>query len=200
MSPSVVAEQRGPWRSRGWLVARRAAGAVALALLVACCSGAPVPAATATPLAITAEPATPTPSQVPASDTPPPPTPAAIDPCGLITHDEANALAGVTVQDPEPAGEPPVRCVWATPVTGAIGQVEIDVGDGAKKAYDIDATVLGHTFAPVADVGDEAYAEDGAIFFRTSDTWVAIRVIRLDDPARSSGPLEQLARVVVGRI
>lgn len=174
------------------------------AILAAACSGAagsPPPTAigSASPAAVVTPSVAEAPSPAP-SETPAEPSPSPLDPCALITRDEADALAGVKVLDPQPAGNPPSRCVWPTPVTGAVGQVEIDVGDGARKTYDIDATVLHHDFTPVADLGDEAYIEDKAIFFRKGDTWVAIHVIRLDAPARLPDKLEELARSVAGRI
>ncbi len=78
--------------------------------------------------------------------------------------------------------------------------MEIDVGDGAKKAYDIDATVLKHTFQPVPGLGDEAYAEDGTVFFRKGDTWVAIHIVRLDDAKTWMPKLIALAMTVVDRM
>jgi hypothetical protein len=123
-----------------------------------------------------------------------------MDPCALITSAEANAVTGVKTLPPEVAGDPPSECIWATPTSGAVGQVQIDVGDGAKKAYDIDLTVLTHTFTPAAGVGDEAYAEDGAVFFRKGDTWVAIHIVRLDDSKLWMPKLVALAKTVATRV
>jgi hypothetical protein len=184
---------------------RRPAGGLAsivgIALVLAGCSATP---ATPAPTEV-AQPSVEAPSAVASevaspSDSPAEPSPSPLDPCALITRDEANTLAGVKVLDPQPAGNPPSRCVWPTPTTGAVGQVEIDVGDGAKKAYDIDATVLKHDFTTVTGVGDEAYREDKAIFFRVGDTWVEINVVRLDSPSKLSDMLDELARTVAGRL
>jgi hypothetical protein len=134
------------------------------------------------------------------SDSPAEPTAPTVDPCALITVAEANAVTGVKTLPPEAAGDPPSRCVWATPTSGAIGQVEIDVGDGAKKTYDIDLTVLKHKFTPVAGLGDEGYAEDGTVFFRQGDTWVAIHIVRLDDSKLWMPKLIALAKTVATRV
>ena len=200
MFPSAVAEPVG--RAQRAARSLPALAAVAVMLVLGGCSAAPSAASaspTGAPAAtVSVEPSL-APSPVPPTDSPAP-SPTPLDPCALITRDEANALAGVEVLDSQPAGNPPSRCVWPTPTTGAIGQVEIDVGDGAKKAYDIDSTVLHHDFQPVGDLGDEAYIEDKAIFFRVGDTWVAIHVIRLDSPSTLPARLADLARTVAGRV
>ncbi len=125
-------------------------------------------------------------------------SPLAADPCGLLTRDEANKLAGVKVLDPLSAGG--TECIWPTPLTGPTGQVQIDVGDGAKKAYDIDNTVLGHDFTAVPGIGDEAWLEEQEIFFRVGDTWVALSVVRLDSPSDLHDMLKELATAIVGRL
>lgn len=135
-----------------------------------------------------------------ATDAPAEATSSPVDPCSLITVAEANAVTGVKTLPPEAAGDPPTRCVWATPTSGAVGQVEIDVGDGAKKTYDLDLTVLKHTFTPVPGLGDEGYAEDGTVFFRKGDTWVAIHIVRLDDSKLWMPKLKSLAKTVADRI
>ena len=175
---------------------------LALALAVAACGGAvsatPAPTAATTAAATDAS----TPAAV-ATDTPAPtdsPSAAPIDPCSVITMAEATTVTGGKLQNPVPEGNPPTRCVWTAPPTGEVAQLEIDLGDGAKKSYDIDNTVLKHTFTPVAGVGDEAYAEDNAIFFRKGATWVAIHLVRLNDPAQNAANLVTVAKAVAGRI
>ncbi len=126
--------------------------------------------------------------------------PLSVNPCSVITQAEANAVAGVKTGDPMPAGDPPVRCVWPTPPDGAVGQVELGIGDGAKKAYDIDHDILKHTFTPIPGLGDEGYSESGAVFFRLGDVWVALNVVRLDDESRWMPKLIALAKTVAGRL
>jgi hypothetical protein len=77
--------------------------------------------------------------------------------------------------------------------------VEIVVGDGAKKTLDIDRD-LGHTFTSPSGIGDEAYAEDYAIFVRAWGVWVSIHLVSLDDAANSGAGLQSLARTVVTRL
>ncbi|MFB6961819.1 DUF3558 family protein [Streptomyces sp. NPDC056309] len=140
--------------------------------------------------------------QAPATRTPeesteaPSPNAAVVDACALVTKQEAEKLAGTGLDPATPVRE---TCTYTGPVTGPTAQVEIFVGDGAKKYLDIERD-LGHTLRPLAGVGDEAYAEDEAVFLRRSDRWVSIRLVRLNDPAENRTPLEELARKVATRI
>ncbi|MEV0267986.1 hypothetical protein AB0H43_04350 [Hamadaea sp. NPDC050747] len=118
------------------------------------------------------------------------------DPCKLLPKADAEKLAR-TPLDAAVASEG--SCTYTGPVTGPTAQVEIYVGDGAKKMLDIDRD-LQHAFTPVAGAGDEAYLEDGAVFFRKGELWVAIRLVLLNDPAANRVPLETAARTVAGRL
>ncbi|MFB7553450.1 DUF3558 family protein [Streptomyces sp. NPDC056154] len=126
----------------------------------------------------------------------PSPNGAAVDSCALVTKQEAEKLAGTALDPATPVRE---TCTYTGPVTGPTAQVEIFVGDGAKKYLDIERD-LGHTLRPLAGIGDEAYAEDEAVFLRRSDRWVSIRLVRLNDPAENRTPLQELARKVATRI
>jgi len=122
--------------------------------------------------------------------------PSDIDPCSLVTKSEADGIAGVRTRAPVRALG---LCTFATPTSGAVGQLEVLVGDGVKKYYDIDKTNLGHEFRDIAGLADEAHLEDGVIFVRAGAVWFALRVTRLDSV--DTGPaLTKLARVVLGRL
>jgi hypothetical protein len=168
----------------------RAVGFVALVIVTFVgCGGdddAAEPAATQPPAETTADTTT-------APTSSPTAVPAA---CDLLTHEDAVQLAG-TPLDPATPGD--ASCSYTGPVTGPTAQVEIYVGDGAKKFYDIDVD-LQHVFTPVAGIGDEAYAEENAIFFNQGGTWVAIRLVLLNDPAQNVAPLEAAARAVADRM
>jgi hypothetical protein len=124
------------------------------------------------------------------------PTRAAVDPCALVSKQEAEQLAGTALDDAKPVRE---TCTYTGPVTGPTAQVEIGLGDGAKKFLDIDRE-LGHDLKPMPGIGDEAWAEDGTVFVSKSGLWVSIHLVRLDDPAAYRKPLEDLARKVAARI
>ena len=143
------------------------------------------------------------PTQQSSSSAEPTPTtaPANVKPCELLPQAEAEQLAGTPLQPGAQAGDQSetITCTYGPLPTGRTAQVELYVGIGVKKFYDIDVK-LGHKFWPIAGLGDEAYAEDNTVFFRKSTTWVGIRLTLLNDPAENRAPLEALARTVADRL
>jgi hypothetical protein len=141
-----------------------------------------------------------------ATDTPAPsdmPTDTAAtlpDPCTLLTQDEADKLAGVKLGAPLPEGMPPTNCVWPTPVDGAVAQVEVQLGDGAKKFLDIDKDTLKHDFKQVSGLGDEAWQESDTIFIRTGTVWFDLHLVKLDSAPDDQANTAALAKVILGRI
>ncbi|MFI7488256.1 DUF3558 family protein [Micromonospora echinaurantiaca] len=131
-----------------------------------------------------------------AAEPSPTPTAAAVDPCALVSKQEAEQLAGTKLEDGQPVRE---TCTYVGPVSGPTAQVEVFVGDGAKKFLDIERD-LGHELRPLGGVGDEAYASHEAVFVNGSGVWVSVRLVRLNDPAENRAPLEKVARAVAGRL
>ncbi|MDG4832036.1 hypothetical protein O7627_22400 [Solwaraspora sp. WMMD1047] len=121
-----------------------------------------------------------------------------VDACSLVLPAEAEQLAGTPLADPVPASQ---ACQYTAPPSGPVAQVEVYVGDGAKKQLDIERQ-LGHDLQPISGAGDEAYIwVDGTmVFVSRSGLWFSIRLVRLDDPATHREPLESLARTAAGRI
>jgi hypothetical protein len=127
--------------------------------------------------------------------------PASYEPCELVTKAEAEAVMGTTLQDGVPTGTPGDNgCMYTAPPEGSVAQLEIAVGPGAKKFYDIDKQNLGHEFTPVTGIGDEADMEEGTIFFRVGTTWASIRIVTLDDWEIYRPRVEELARTVASRM
>lgn len=124
------------------------------------------------------------------------PSPAMTDPCSLVSKQEAEKLAAIALQDGVAS---PVSCTYTAPATGPTAQVEVYVGDGAKKQLDIDRQ-LGHKLDPVSGLGDEAFIEDGWVFFSKSGVWVSIHLVRLDDPAKYRKPMQELAWASASRV
>ncbi|PZG01383.1 hypothetical protein C1I99_07325 [Micromonospora deserti] len=118
------------------------------------------------------------------------------DPCALVSKREAEQLAGTPLEDAQPVKE---TCTYRGPVSGPTAQVEVFVGDGAKKFLDIERE-LGHELRPLSGVGDEAYASHEAVFVHRSGRWVSVRLVRLNDPVENRAPLERVARTVAGRL
>jgi hypothetical protein len=164
-----------------WLLACGSAGA-------ACPTPFPTQAAVATDVPAATETEPPTATLAPA-----------IDACALVPKAEAELVAGTPLEAGVPGNPLNPSCTYTGPVTGPLGQVSVYVGPSAKKTYDIDVE-LKHTFAPVAGIGDEAYEEPFAIFFREGETWVAIELVRLNDAAANRIPLEDAAKKAVARL
>jgi hypothetical protein len=91
-------------------------------------------------------------------------------------------------------------CTYAGDPNGPTAQLEVFVGDGAKKFYDDDLNVLQHTFTDVPDLGDEAHEEDYTIFFRVGSTWVALRITSLDDWTSFRARAQALAQEVAAQL
>jgi len=164
-----------------------------LPLLMVSCGGKPAPAGVAAPQATQAPAATPagTPSATAQPQT--------LEVCKLVPLGDAEALARTPLDPGVEAPSHSPGCTYTGPVSGPVAQVEIYVGDGAKKFYDIDRE-LGHAFTPLTGIGDEAFAEENALFFRKAGTWVAIRLVLLNDPAENRDPLKALATKIAGRL
>lgn len=122
--------------------------------------------------------------------------PSSVDPCVLVTHEEAEELAQTPLDE---ARVGPNSCTYTGPPTGPVAQVEIYVGDGAKKVYDIDVS-LDHEFTEIPDIGDEAFLEEGMIFFHKQGVWVGIRVFRTEDWSRFEQATIEAARRAADRM
>ncbi|MGC5054010.1 hypothetical protein ACLQ2S_21455 [Micromonospora sp. DT48] len=171
---------------------RFAATAAAVAVLAGCGGGAE-PAAAPPPTTEVVEAAPPT--EGPEVVDPPAAAPQ-VDACALVPRADAEKLAGTALEEPVAVRD---TCTYTGPPSGPLAQVEVYVGDGAKKILDIDRD-LAHEFETLSGIGDEAYLEEGAVFVNAAGVWVAIRLIRLDDPAKYQKPLTELARTVAGRL
>jgi hypothetical protein len=123
--------------------------------------------------------------------------PAELDPCAIVTKAEAEGVVGTPLDEPVPSAE---SCSWTGPVTGPTAQFETFVGDGAFKILEIDRDVLAHEFEPIAGTGDEALLEDGALFIRKGEMWVALRVVLLEELSVYRDELLALGLLVADRM
>ncbi|MDQ6878449.1 MAG: DUF3558 domain-containing protein [Candidatus Dormibacteraeota bacterium] len=129
----------------------------------------------------------------------PTPTSPLPDPCKVVTLDEAQLLAGTSL-DPGVDGMPtfPV-CTYSSPPTSTTAQVVVYLGDKAKQILDVDRQ-FGNVLTPLPGIGDEAYEEVGAVFVRKGTLWCAIHLVRLNDPAANRKPLEDLLLKAAARL
>jgi hypothetical protein len=165
------------------------------ALSLAVCAGcAPAATATAVPTA-----APPTVIATSVATEPPAATLALVDACAILDQQAAEKIAQTPLETGVPGNPVEPSCMYTGPVTGPTAQVQIFIGDGAKKTYDIDVA-LKHAFVPVPGLADEAYLESNAIFFRKGTTWVAIELVRLNDPKANEQPLIDAATAVAASL
>jgi hypothetical protein len=120
----------------------------------------------------------------------------ATDPCALVSRQEAEQLAGTSLNN---AVSQPGACTYTAPTSGPTAQVEVFAGETAK-SYLAAERGIGHQLQPLPGIGDEAYVEDYAVFVNKHDVWVSIDLTRSNDPAENRGPLENLARTVASRL
>jgi len=173
---------------------------VAPVLVVAACGGGSHSSSSIAAPAAT-EPATTAPSTTPTTAA------AAPDPCALVSEADAQAVVQTPLQPALKAGQPPdVMCQYTSSPTGPTAQVEIFVGDGAKKGLDIDRDELKHDFTTLTGIGDEAYLEADNVFLRKGSVWVQVNVVDLDSPPGSGADRtadarqEDRHRVLSGRL
>lgn len=172
---------------------RRVLAALVLVCAVTACDNAKEAPAATPPLETVA----PQEQQPEATEEATPPAPSTVDPCSLVSKAEAEELSGLKMQD---AVRSPESCSYTTPPTGTTGQVEVYIGDGAKKQYDIEKQ-LGHELTPLSGAGDEAYTYvDGlTVFVNKGGVWTSLHLVRIDDPAKYRAALEGLARTMSTR-
>ncbi|OAA23875.1 hypothetical protein UG55_103317 [Frankia sp. EI5c] len=118
------------------------------------------------------------------------------DPCGLITQQEAERLAGTSLDSPAAVDE---TCTYTAPPSGPTAQVEVRVGQTALDYYSAERGSA-HKLVPLAGVGDEAHIGEYMFYLVKNGHQVSVKLVRGNDPAENRGPLENLARTVAGRL
>jgi len=119
----------------------------------------------------------------------------AINPCELVTTDEANTLlSGATQRTGPTERNRLVECTWDT---GQGANLRVSVGHGAE-LYDPDLTNPG--WQPVSGVGDKAFSDatTQTVGFLKSSVVVVLYVPAVQPVDMAD--LETLARTVAGRL
>ena len=170
----------------------------AIAIAGAGCGGSSHPSSSAA--ASTAPSATTPPTTAAAATTAAPAAPP--DPCQLVSLADAQAIVGITLQPAVKAGQPPdLLCQYTSSPDGPTAQVEVFVGDGAKKSLDIDRDELQHSFTTLPGIGDEAYLEPDNVYLRKGTVWVQVNVVSLDAPPdKVQTALQTIAQKIAGEL
>jgi hypothetical protein len=125
---------------------------------------------------------------------------ASLDPCGLITKPEAEAIVQTTLSDGTDVKDPTQpSCTFQPDPNASTGQVALNIGAGAENAYNIDVNIK-HTFTDVPGLGTESHLEDFAVFFKVKGTWVELGCFRNEDPSTFSQGLVDEAKRIADRL
>jgi hypothetical protein len=126
------------------------------------------------------------------------------DACSLLTRNEAEALADTKLMAPVGAGPAGsggnTLCEFTGPTTGPVAQVEVYIGDGAKKQLDIERDNLKHAFTSVAGIGDQCVQEDDFIFVEKNGEWASIHLVLLNDPQQNVKRLQTAIKQLTDRL
>jgi hypothetical protein len=130
---------------------------------------------------------------------------ARVDPCTLLTMEEAEAIVRVKLDRPAPVnlGSARPSCTFHGFPTGPVAKVDVMVGGGAEALLATDRRLNEadpDAFSPVEELGDEAYIRRSAVYFRQGDTWTVVAAVRLIDEAMLREPLIAAGRAVAARL
>jgi hypothetical protein len=126
---------------------------------------------------------------------------AAINPCELVTKEEAEAILGIPVEEArEATGSETRSCTYHAPVTGPVGKVDVYVGQGAANILGVNRDLLSHGFTEVDNLGDEAYEKPFEFYFRRDHLWFFIGVVRLVPADQIQDAVEEAARRAESRV
>jgi hypothetical protein len=131
--------------------------------------------------------------------------PSRIDPCALVTQEEAAAIVKLRLDAPQPFNLGSVRpsCVYPGFPTGPVAKVDVLVGEGAQALVATDRRLNERdpdAFTAIDDLGDEAWLRRSTVYFRRGETWVVVGAVRLIDNALLREPLVAAARAADARL
>ena len=126
---------------------------------------------------------------------------AALDPCSLLTIQQASEIIG---EPAKPGHRNGTICLWGSTL-GEGPFIQIDMI--WKALYDGAANTVprGVTKAPVAGIGDEAFAKDAGqaghiLWFRTGDKYFQVNVFALRGPLKDLDAEKQIAQYILDKL
>jgi hypothetical protein len=128
--------------------------------------------------------------------------PAAIpDACTLLSHDEAQKLAGVKLQKGDDtkarSSDDIASCIYDAPPTGPSGSVQLFAQIGLPHALGVDKAIH-HKFRSVPGIGDQTLEEpeNSSIFVRKGQIWIYLTAPYSASPKQ----LEKAASEIASRL
>lgn len=124
-----------------------------------------------------------------------------IDPCTLLTHEEAETIVRARLLDARPAnlGSERPSCTYGADPTGPTAQVQVFVGGGAESLIAVNRRLGGETI-DVDELGDDAFLRHTTLHFHPSGVPVVVSVVRLVDAASLHPAMIAAARTIAERL
>lgn len=130
---------------------------------------------------------------------------ATLDPCTLVTQEEAERIVRIALDQPRSHNlgtERPV-CTYPGFAAGPVAKVDVLLGDAAQMLLATDRRLNERTpevFVPIEDLGDEAYRRRSNVYFRKGDVWIVVAAVRLIEESLLHEPLVDAARAAAERL
>lgn len=124
-----------------------------------------------------------------------------IDPCALLTREEAETIVRTRLLDARPAnvgGDRP-SCTYGADPAGTTAQVQVFVGDGAESLIAVNRG-LGGDNIEVGELGDGAFLRHTTLHFHAAGVPVVLSVVRLVDAKTLHPAMIAAARTIAGRM
>lgn len=124
-----------------------------------------------------------------------------IDPCALLTRDEAEAIVRARLLDArqDNLGSDRPSCTYGADPAGTTAQVQIFVGDGADSLIAVNRR-LGGDNIEVEELGDGAFLRHTTLHFHVEGVPVVLSVVRLVDAKTLHPAMISAARTIAERI
>lgn len=124
-----------------------------------------------------------------------------IDPCTLVTREEAEAIVRASLLEARPAnlGSERPSCTYGADPAGTTAQVQIFLGEGAESLIATHRR-LGGDLIEVEELGDGAFLRHSTLHFHSAGIPVVLSVVRLVDAKTLHAPMIDAARTIVQRI
>lgn len=133
------------------------------------------------------------------------PDPTLIDPCALVTQEEAEAIVKLRLDTPQSFNLGSVRpsCVYPGFPAGPVAKVDVAIGEGAQTLVATDRRLNERdpdAFTAIDDLGDEGWLRRSTVYFRRGENWIVVGAVRLIDETLLHEPLVAAARSADARL
>lgn len=124
-----------------------------------------------------------------------------LDPCALLTRDEAETIVRARLLDARPnnVGSDRPSCTYGADPAGTTAQVQLFVGDGAESLIAVNRR-LGGDNIEVEELGDGAFLRHTTLHFHAAGLPVVLSVVRLVEAKTLHPAMIAAAQSIVQRM